>query len=104
MPSRRPPVHWLPRLALALLLLVTQHMAALHALGHDFERMSQGAPAHSVHACCIAYHGVDDTPAVPVGPAMAIAAVKTPFASGQPRVVIGRVTLPYRSRAPPSFV
>jgi hypothetical protein len=102
--SRRSAVHWLPRLALALLLLVAQHTAALHALGHDFERMAQGAPAHSVHACCIAYHGVDDAPAVPSAPPAANIA-STPLATArQADVFAGRATPSYRSRAPPPFV
>jgi hypothetical protein len=104
MHTRRSAAHWLPRLALALLLLVAQHVAAMHAMGHDFERMSQGAPAHSVHACCIAYHGVDDVPAVPSAPQLANAAT-TPLASADPaRAVAGRFSLSYRSRAPPAFI
>ena len=103
MPSscRRPALRWLTRLSLVLLLVMAQHAAALHALSHDFERGQHGKSAQTVHACCIAFHGLDDAPtAIGLGSIrgsqhaspLALPA-SAPTASTEPSA--------YQSRAPP---
>ena len=93
----------LKRILLAFLLLVAQHAAALHALGHSFERDTDGAPVAGLHAGCLGLHGIDDVP-VARGTAKATppefsAALPDPPAS----LYVARVLNPYLSRAPPAI-
>lgn len=92
------------RLLLALALLFAQHAALVHALGHDFERLRDSAPAHQsqTHQCCLLFHAADDalasTPAVGVAPDSAPA---TPQFHHLGRAVAASPA--YQSRAPPAF-
>ncbi len=95
-------MRWLNRLALALMLVVAQHAAALHGLAHALEHAHDGAPVSSAHACCIAFHGVDDAPT----PALVVAAhdSKTPFTSppAAASFAAGANPAAYQPRAPPT--
>ncbi len=91
------------RVLLAFLLLVAQHAAALHALGHSFERDTDGAPVAGLHAGCLGLHGIDDAP-VACGAAKAAPpefSAARPDAPASPYVA--RVLNPYLSRAPPAI-
>ena len=92
------------RLLLALALLIAQHAALVHALGHDFERLREGAPAHQsqTHQCCLLFHAADDAlasePADGITPDSAHATLQ-PHLPG--RSVASSPA--YQSRAPPAF-
>jgi len=93
---------WLNRLVLALMLVVAQHAAALHGLAHAQEHTHDGAPTHSAHACCLAFHGLDDAPT----PALhaAVRDTETPSASppSSARSDAGLNPAAYQPRAPPT--
>ncbi|MBL8383665.1 MAG: hypothetical protein JNM90_11340 [Burkholderiales bacterium] len=50
---------------LALLLLIAQHAAALHAFEHAHATQGDGAPVPELSSACLGLHGIDDTPAPP---------------------------------------
>lgn len=95
-------MRWLNRLALALMLVVAQHAAALHGLAHALEHTHDGAPAQTVHTCCLAFHGLDDAPT----PAFiaALRSAETPFASPPPAATYAAESnrAAYQPRAPPT--
>lgn len=95
-------VRWLNRLALGLMLVVAQQAAALHGLSHALEHTHDGAPAQTAHACCLAFHGLDDAPT----PAL-VAALRntaTPLARQSPAAASATRSNPagYQPRAPPT--
>lgn len=101
--SRRHSVlRWLGRLTLALMLVVAQHAAALHGLSHALEHTHHGTPAQTAHACCLAFHGLDDAPT----PALVVAArdSETPFISppNAASFAAGANRAAYQPRAPPT--
>lgn len=95
-------MRWLNRLALALMLVMAQHAAALHGLTHALEHTHDGAPALSAHACCLAFHGLDDAPT----PVLVAAARDTetplvsPPAAAPSAAESNRAA--YQTRAPPT--
>ena len=95
-------MRWLKCLALALMLVVTQQAAALHGLTHALEHSHDGAPISSAHACCLAFHGLDDAPT----PALVVAArdTETPFVNLPPAAgsAAGSNPAAYQPRAPPT--
>ena len=92
------------RLLLALALLFAQHTALVHALGHDFERLRDNAPANQsqTHQCCLLFHAADDalasTPVAASAPKSAHATPQLPLAG---RAVAASPA--FQPRAPPAF-
>jgi len=92
------------RLLLALLLVLAQHAAAMHALGHSIERTDDGQPVQSLHAGCLGLHGLDDAPATSLAEPEAVREFAAPPPNGLPCVRPGPLHFPYRSRAPPTSI
>lgn len=95
---------WFPRL-LAILLMVVQTGAILHALEHlqDAERHDSPAmPQHAACALCVAYAGVGGAlPSAP--PPVSFVAMRTPALPAPcTQVCLPVLALPYQVRAPPS--
>ena len=95
-------LRWLSRLSLALMLVMAQHAAALHGVAHALEHAHDSAPAQTAHACCLAFHGLDDAPT----PVLVAAArdSETPLACLPPAAtsIAGSCPADYQSRAPPT--
>jgi hypothetical protein len=88
-------------LALALLLVLAQAMAAAHVLSHIGEQPESGKPLESCKWCVSCAHLLDD--AAPPTAALAAATVPpVPFTAGVlPACVFLPARLAYRSQAPP---
>ncbi len=84
------------------MLVMAQHAAALHGLTHALEHTHDGAPAPGAHACCLAFHGLDDAPT----PALVVTARDSgnPFVSPPAAVYFAAGANPaaYQPRAPPT--
>ncbi len=92
------------RLLFALALLFAQHATLVHALGHDFEPLRDGTPAHQsqTHQCCLLFHAADDALAAT---SVAVVAPESAHDTSQPPQPGRHVTVAaaFQSRAPPAF-
>jgi hypothetical protein len=97
-----PAARLIKRFFLALLLVLAQHAAAMHALGHSAERPDDGQTVQSLHAGCLGLHGIDDAPAA----GFAIAHSAPEFSAPLRELPPSRYAAPhqdrYHSRAPPA--
>ncbi len=97
-----PVLRLIKRFALALLLVVAQHAAAMHALGHSIERTDDGQAVQGLHAGCLGLHGIDDAPAAGFATAQSAPAFSTPLQELPPRRYAAAHRNAYLSRAPPA--
>ena len=92
-------------LLLALLLVLLQTGAVLHALGHlaDDERTgSPAVPQHALCTLCAAYTGHDGALATTPPSVVALGMVAPAQVALRSHVYLPPLTLPYQVRAPPA--
>ena len=87
---------------LAFLLVLAQHAAAMHALGHSAERTDDGQAVQSLHAGCLGLHGIDDAPAARLATAQSAPEFSAPLRELPPSRYAAPHQNRYLSRAPPA--